>query len=132
MLHRGLFNSQPAREPRLRAQVRPFNRLQCRDRSFLTHTSRFNPLFGAPVDEQKCQRLIGELEHMLSGYERILKTQKYLGGDVVTLADLFHVPWGYIVHYEQVIAVFDGYPSVARWWQDISNRPAWRATLKAI
>lgn len=108
-------------------------------------------MFGSPVDEEKCQRLIAELEHQIVGYvqlmlframisdkalhhsyERILATQKYLGGEFVTLADLFHVPWGWVVNNELLITVFETHPNVNRWWKDISSRPAWIATLKSI
>jgi glutathione S-transferase len=34
------------------------------------------------------------LEGRLAGYERILGRQRYLAGDEVSLADLFHLPYG--------------------------------------
>lgn len=37
------------------------------------------------------------LNSRLEGYERLLSKQKYLAGDQLTLADMFHVPNGHIV-----------------------------------
>jgi len=66
----------------------------------------------------------------MCSYEVLLNKQKYLAGDVVTLADLFHLPWGHVAHVEYSVKVFDSYPAVSRWWKDISSRPAWIETLK--
>lgn len=51
-------------------------------------------MFGVPVNEELCTLYTAKLEQAMAGYERLLSKQEYLAGDVVTLADLFHVPWG--------------------------------------
>ncbi|KAG1818021.1 glutathione S-transferase [Suillus subaureus] len=53
--------------------------------------------------------------------------RKYLAGDSVTLADLAHLPYGTAFYGAGFAEVFDSRPNVARWWKDISNRPAWLA-----
>ncbi|KAG6839674.1 hypothetical protein H0H93_005151, partial [Arthromyces matolae] len=40
------------------------------------------------------EALIKKLDAKLDVYDKILGKQKYLAGDELTLADLFHVPYG--------------------------------------
>ncbi|KAJ6481840.1 glutathione S-transferase [Mycena sanguinolenta] len=48
---------------------------------------------GLTPDEARVSMLSEKLETNLDGYERILTCSKYLAGDELTLADLFHVPY---------------------------------------
>ncbi|KAG8702853.1 hypothetical protein FRC11_011159 [Ceratobasidium sp. 423] len=72
--------------------------------------------------EKNRQTLLAKFE----GYERILSKQKYLGGDVFTLADLFHVPYGKATE-PYVPGIFDSQPNMKRWWADITARESWKA-----
>jgi glutathione S-transferase len=46
----------------------------------------------------------------------------------ITLADLFHLPYGAQLMTMGFTKLEDGSkPNVARWWKDISSRPAWKA-----
>ncbi|KAG8721962.1 hypothetical protein FRC11_002810 [Ceratobasidium sp. 423] len=72
--------------------------------------------------EKNRQTLLAKFE----GYEHILSKQKYLGGDVFTLADLFHVPYGKATE-PYVPGIFDSQPNVKRWWADITARESWKA-----
>jgi glutathione S-transferase len=77
----------------------------------------FGPLLkGAKTDEVRVSKLIGALEIKLDGYERILARQPYLAGDEVTLADLFHLPWGSVLATVNVNLLEDGerFPNVCR------------------
>ncbi|RSL98344.1 hypothetical protein CEP52_010386 [Fusarium oligoseptatum] len=47
-----------------------------------------------PADEDVVKAKLVDLDKSLQGYERILSKQKYLAGDNITLADLFHLPYG--------------------------------------
>ncbi|KAH9992151.1 glutathione S-transferase-like protein [Russula vinacea] len=87
----------------------------------------YKPFFGEATDEAKVQELTGQLESKLDGYEALLSKQKYLAGNEVTLADLFHLPYGSIVFEELGYGGLDKRPNVKRWWKDISSRPAWQA-----
>jgi glutathione S-transferase len=49
---------------------------------------------GMKTDEEQVAALIANLEAKLAGYEVILSKHKYLAGDDITLADLFHLPAG--------------------------------------
>jgi glutathione S-transferase len=63
--------------------------------SHLVYERTWKPMSGAgKTDEKRVQELATMLEGKLAGYERILAKQKYLAGDEVTLADLFHLPYG--------------------------------------
>ncbi|KAF8516177.1 glutathione transferase [Hysterangium stoloniferum] len=57
----------------------------------------FGPMRGQSTDHKRVQTLNATLAHKLDAYERILSKQAYLAGDEVTLADLFHLPYGAII-----------------------------------
>ncbi|KAG2142274.1 glutathione S-transferase [Suillus bovinus] len=89
----------------------------------------FKPRRGLQPDEARVSELLATLQSKMDAYEVILSKQKYLAGDSVTLADLSHLPYGTAFYgLGGVFAeVFDSRPNLARWWKDISNRPAWLA-----
>ncbi|KAJ7120997.1 thioredoxin-like protein [Mycena epipterygia] len=87
----------------------------------------FKPFAGLTPDEGQVTILTGKLEIKLAAYERILSKTKYLAGDEVTLADLFHVP--YLTLFSAAkIDVFTNdekakkWPNVVRWANDILAR----------
>lgn len=45
----------------------------------------------------------------------------------VTLADLFHLPYGALIADHAGFKGLTATPNVARWWADISSRPSWNA-----
>jgi len=66
----------------------------------------------------------------LDVYDGILSKTKYLAGDEITLADLFHLPFGYPLALVNIGIMSDpSRPNVARWWNEISNRPSWLEVL---
>ncbi|TDL17052.1 glutathione S-transferase-like protein [Rickenella mellea] len=69
------------------------------------------------------ETLVGKMK----GYEAILENQKYLAGDTVTLADLFHLPYGTLITDGLHLDVLTATPHVSRWWKDISSRASWQA-----
>jgi len=83
------------------------------------------PKRGLVTDETIVAERLAVLTAKLQAYEIILGKQKYLAGDEITLADLFHLPYG----YRLVKAGFDIFstPNLKRWWDDISSRPSWQA-----
>jgi glutathione S-transferase len=54
----------------------------------------FTPMFGGTPDEALVQQLAARLEGKIRVYEQILSKQKYLAGDNLTMADLYHLPFG--------------------------------------
>ncbi|KAF8469882.1 glutathione S-transferase-like protein [Russula ochroleuca] len=85
------------------------------------------PHFGKVTDEKRVEELVALLEIKLDGHEAILGKQKYLAGDEITLADLFHLPNGNIVFERLEYGFLDKRPNLQRWWKDISSRPSWQA-----
>ncbi|KIK77937.1 hypothetical protein PAXRUDRAFT_834790 [Paxillus rubicundulus Ve08.2h10] len=83
---------------------------------------------GLLPDESAVTRHLAALNDKLDVYEVILAKQNYLAGDHVTLADLFHLPFGTMLEGPGLgYDVFKRRPNVSRWWDDISNRPSWLA-----
>ncbi|KAI0092247.1 glutathione S-transferase-like protein [Irpex rosettiformis] len=83
-----------------------------------------------PTDEALVAEQVSKLEAKLEGYEAILSKQKYLAGEYVTLADLYHITFGFYIVEEGGLMLFTDeakYPNMARWWKDITSRPAWLA-----
>ncbi|QRV81623.1 glutathione S-transferase [Ceratobasidium sp. AG-Ba] len=86
----------------------------------------FNPRFGKEVDEVLAMHFETILKNKLEGYERVLSKQKYLAGNHVTLADLFHLPYGSLVQSIDP-ELMGSKPNVKRWWADISSRESWES-----
>ncbi|KAG1721322.1 glutathione S-transferase [Suillus occidentalis] len=85
------------------------------------------PRLGLQTNEERVSELLGLLQSNLNAYNVILGKQKYLAGDSVTLADLSHLPHGTVFYGAGFHNLFESRPNLARWWKDISNRPAWLA-----
>ncbi|KAG5634673.1 hypothetical protein H0H81_001136 [Sphagnurus paluster] len=56
----------------------------------------FKAYWGGKADPVIFEQYIKKLDGKLDAYDVILSKQKYLAGDNVTLADLFHLPYGTI------------------------------------
>ncbi|KAF8910478.1 thioredoxin-like protein [Gymnopilus junonius] len=52
---------------------------------------------GLKSDKARFDEYIPALSAKLDGYERILSKQKYLAGDEITLADLYHLPYAEVL-----------------------------------
>ncbi|KAM5445307.1 putative glutathione transferase [Microsporum audouinii] len=88
----------------------------------------FKPYQGLTPDEHSVKIFESNLLQCLDGYERILNKQKYIGGNELTLADLYHLP--YLTLLPQVgFNAIDEKPSVSRWAKEILARPSWQALL---
>ncbi|PIL33483.1 hypothetical protein GSI_04106 [Ganoderma sinense ZZ0214-1] len=67
------------------------------------------------------------VESRLEGYEAVLSKQKYMAGDEYSLVDIFHLSYGSLLKdMDFDYLESEKYPTIARWWKDISNRPAWK------
>eukprot|EP00753_Platysulcus_tardus_P017527 PLAT6429.1.p1 GENE.PLAT6429.1~~PLAT6429.1.p1 ORF type:complete len:227 (+),score=34.94 PLAT6429.1:49-681(+) len=89
----------------------------------------FKGFRGLATDDARVAEYATALEGKLDAYEKILSKQKYLAGDNITLADLFHLPYGSMLAPVGFNFLEDAAkrPNVARWWKDISSRPSWQA-----
>ncbi|EGO03794.1 hypothetical protein SERLA73DRAFT_175443 [Serpula lacrymans var. lacrymans S7.3] len=86
--------------------------------------------FKTDPDEARVAQLLSTLNAKLDVYEEILGKQKYLAGDEITLADLFHLPAGTRL-VKIGLDVIEKRPNVSRWWKDISSRPSWVAVTSS-
>jgi len=88
----------------------------------------FKKYAGGTTDEAVVANLVQTLNSKLDAYEVLLSKSTYLAGNEVTLADLFHLPFGNtlgLMGYDLLTS--KSRPNVARWWKDISSRPSWEA-----
>ncbi|RXW15172.1 hypothetical protein EST38_g10678 [Candolleomyces aberdarensis] len=86
---------------------------------------------GLAPDEAYFESQIKELAKNLDVYDKILSKQKYLAGDEITLADLFHLPYAEALPYTGT-KVIEERPNVARWLSDLRARPSWQAVKDGV
>ncbi|RXW15745.1 hypothetical protein EST38_g10109 [Candolleomyces aberdarensis] len=91
----------------------------------------FKPYQGLTTDEAALSALLKKLEAKLDVYDQILSKQKYLGGDEVTLADLFHLPYGSLLPVVGSNAI-ESRPNVAKWFKSLQDRPSWQAVKDGV
>ncbi|KAJ5643216.1 glutathione S-transferase [Penicillium longicatenatum] len=95
--------------------------------SQIAYEKVFKPRKGhGPTDEARVKTLLNQLDLTLQGYERVLSKQSYLGGDNVTLADLYHLPYGTFVEKFGFSELVDKYPAFKKWWEGLKNRDSWK------
>jgi len=74
---------------------------------------------------------IDALDAKLNVYDKILSKQKYLAGEELTLADLFHLPYASMLELAGS-DIMTSKPNVARWYKDISSRPSWQSVKDGV
>ncbi|XP_072150046.1 probable glutathione S-transferase GSTF1 [Setaria viridis] len=89
---------------------------------FVQH--RVVPALGGAPDEKVIGESVEKLRKVLEVYEARLGERRYLAGDDVSLADLSHFPYTHYFMGMPYAAVFDAFPRVRSWWQDLMARPA--------
>ncbi|KAF8896024.1 glutathione S-transferase [Infundibulicybe gibba] len=87
------------------------------------------PMKGGTSDPEVFKQHITMLAAKLTGYDAILGRQKYLAGDTLTLADLFHLPYGSMLKLAGS-DIMESQPNVHRWFSEISSTPAWQKMVK--
>ncbi|KAJ7655923.1 glutathione S-transferase [Mycena rosella] len=85
----------------------------------------YKQLQGLPIDEAALAQAKSDLAAKLDVYEVILGKQKFLGGNELTLADLFHVSYAGPLAKAGFDVMADKGPNVTRWWNEIVSRPTW-------
>ncbi|KAJ6520373.1 glutathione S-transferase [Mycena sanguinolenta] len=91
------------------------------------YEARGKPRRGMKTDQAALDASLADLDTALNGYNAILAKQKYLAGDELTLADLFHLPNAPVIEREAKSDVMTRKPHVARWYKDLLSRPSWLA-----
>ncbi|KAG7580477.1 Glutathione S-transferase C-terminal-like [Arabidopsis suecica] len=91
----------------------------------------FKPMFGEPIDVALVEELKVKFDKVLDVYENRLATNRYLGGDEFTLADLTHMPgMRYIMNETSLSGLVTSRENLNRWWNEISARPAWKKLME--
>ncbi|KAF2143958.1 uncharacterized protein K452DRAFT_223694 [Aplosporella prunicola CBS 121167] len=78
-----------------------------------------------PPDEARVAQAEKDLDAVLAYYDKLLAKQKYLAGDELTLADLFHLPNGAALKAGKWREVFKKYPNVDKWFKGLQERESW-------
>lgn len=96
--------------------------------SGLAFERMFKQFQGKTADEDRVKQLSEKLGAVLDVYETILSKQKYIGGNDVTLADLFHLPYGALLFAPQLNLgnLITDRAQVKAWWESLSSRQSWK------
>ncbi|CDO68190.1 hypothetical protein BN946_scf184938.g42 [Trametes cinnabarina] len=95
--------------------------------SGLAYENIFKVAYGGKTNQDAVAQMKTTLEGKLGAYDVILGKSKYLAGDELTLADLFHIPYGALLEKQGIDYLVSGrWPNVTRWWKDISSRESWK------
>ncbi|KAJ4776023.1 Glutathione S-transferase family protein [Rhynchospora pubera] len=92
----------------------------------------FKPMFGMTTDMSNVEKQAEKLSAVLDVYEAHLAKNKYMAGEVFTLADLNHMPEIFLLLKSPKAELITSKPHVKAWWEDISARPAWKKTAASI
>ncbi|KAF9058387.1 glutathione S-transferase [Rhodocollybia butyracea] len=84
---------------------------------------------GLLPDEAIFEASIAGLSSKLDAYESILGEQRYLAGNALTLADLYHIPWGTLLTRGGSDIMTRKGPNITRWWNEISTRDSSKGTV---
>ncbi|KAJ7254569.1 glutathione S-transferase-like protein [Mycena rebaudengoi] len=68
---------------------------------------------------------VSAVAEKLAVYDIILGKQKFLAGNELTLADLFHLYYAPYFADNGVDVMTSSGPNVARWWNELIQRPTW-------
>ncbi|KAJ7490942.1 glutathione S-transferase [Mycena latifolia] len=90
------------------------------------------PLKGIPTDKPVYDTAVAKLSEHLDVYEAVLGKQRFLGGDEITLADIFHVSFGAFLARAGCNLMTTKGPNVARWWNEVVSRPSWTRWEKGV
>ncbi|KAF7332913.1 Glutathione S-transferase [Mycena venus] len=86
---------------------------------------------GWPSDQAVIDAQLPILDKKLEAYDAILSKQRFVAGDTLTLADLFHLPYGPLVASGEN-DVMTHRPNVARWYNELISRPSWLAYVDGV
>ncbi|KAI8819113.1 glutathione S-transferase III [Fimicolochytrium jonesii] len=101
--------------------------------SVIVYELIFKALFqpGASPDQAKVAEHKKKLESVLDVYEKELSGRDYLAGGELSVADLFHLPYGVKLFDAGLGGLIEGRPNVKKWWERLTARQSWKDTLAA-
>ncbi|KAJ7284352.1 glutathione S-transferase [Mycena rebaudengoi] len=86
---------------------------------------------GKKVDQAIVDKNTAILDKKPDAYDAILSKQRYLAGNELTLADLFHLPNDPFLATGGS-AIMTSKPNVARWYNELTARPSWLANVDGV
>jgi len=98
--------------------------------STITFEQVFKQYRGLTTDPEVVKKEKATLSEVLDVYDQQLATRPFLAGDRLSVADLFHLPYGahlFRLHPD----LLTSHPHVNKWWTTISNLESWKKTLAA-
>ncbi|KAJ3571648.1 hypothetical protein NP233_g3615 [Leucocoprinus birnbaumii] len=80
-----------------------------------------------PYNEERIKELGKSIASTLDVYEKTLAKSRYIAGDELTLADIYHLPGGNLLPIMGInLLQDDARPNVVRWWNEISKLESWQ------
>ncbi|KAJ7253567.1 glutathione S-transferase [Mycena rebaudengoi] len=89
-------------------------------------------ILGLESDEGAFDAHLTTLSMKLDVYESILSKHKYIAGNELTLADIFHIPAGCMLAAAGTNILSTKGPNVTRWFNELSLRPSWLITKDGV
>ncbi|PIL35005.1 hypothetical protein GSI_02792 [Ganoderma sinense ZZ0214-1] len=92
----------------------------------------YKPMRGLKTIPEEAQAYKTKLEGRMDAYDAMLSKTKFLAGDDLTMADLFHLPYESFLKeqgFDFVSGESTRWPNVARWWKEIASRPSWKKVI---
>jgi glutathione S-transferase len=91
----------------------------------------FKPgFFNTPTDTANVEKHVAKAGPILDVYEKVLAERKFLTGDDLTLADIFHVPYGFLLLTGTGQKdLFLSRPHFKRWFDSVIERESWKKIL---
>jgi glutathione S-transferase len=87
----------------------------------------FAPMMGRATDLAVVEQNEANLAKVLDVYDQRLGESQYFAGDDFSLADLVHLPNAdFLVNRTNKAGLITERKNLARWWDDVSARPAWK------
>ncbi|XP_062209093.1 glutathione S-transferase F11-like [Phragmites australis] len=91
----------------------------------------FVPMMGRATDMAMVEQNEVKLAKVLDVYEQRLGESQYFAGDEFSLADLVHLPNAhFLVNRTNKAGLITERKNLARWWDDVSARPAWKKVVE--
>ncbi|KAM3278420.1 hypothetical protein ACQJBY_045970 [Aegilops geniculata] len=84
----------------------------------------FPVMRGAKTDQKVVDESLERLRGVLATYEERLSKSRYLAGSSFSFADLNHFPFTFYFMATPYAALYDEYPRVKAWWEDLMARPS--------
>jgi glutathione S-transferase len=83
-----------------------------------------------PPDVSRVTQAEQDLDTVLSIYNDILAKQRYIAGNHLSLADLFHLPNGAALRAGKWREIFERYENVERWFQGLQESETWKKAAR--